>query len=102
MKYLASAGPEQVTFDNPFKGGVENLPALISNILEIVVQLGAIVIVFFIIYSGFLFVTAQGNEKKLETAKLNLLYVAIGTVILLGAQVLASILGSTVKEITGR
>jgi len=52
-----------------------------------------------IIYSGFLFVTAQGNSEKLTKAKKALLYTIIGAALLLGSYVIATAIGKTVDEI---
>jgi uncharacterized MnhB-related membrane protein len=52
-----------------------------------------------IIYAGFLFVTASGNETKLETAKRALTYALIGTAILLGSVVIAKGIEATIKQV---
>lgn len=57
-------------------------------------------IVLAFIYSGFLFVKAQGNEKELEEAKKAIWYSLIGAFILLGAWGFAQIIGQTVSTIT--
>ena len=53
-----------------------------------------------IVYSGFLFVTAQGNETKLEKAKKVIVWTLIGGVLVLGAQVVATAIQGTVRELT--
>jgi hypothetical protein len=55
-------------------------------------------VMFFIIYSGFLFVTARGNEESLTKAKQALLYAIIGGVIIAGAEALAIIIADTAGE----
>lgn len=57
-------------------------------------------IVLAFIYSGFLFVSAQGNETKLTEAKNILMYSMIGAFILLGAWGFAQIIGQTVSTLT--
>lgn len=57
-------------------------------------------IVLAFIYSGFLFVKAQGNEKELEEAKKAIWYSLIGAFILLGAWGFAQIIGTTISTIT--
>ena len=44
----------------------------------------------FIIYSGFLFVTAGGNQSKVDAAKTTFYWTIIGTAIVVGAWALAS------------
>ncbi len=72
---------------------------LANDVLGIVSSIGGVVAVFFIIYAGFLFVTAGGNEDKHKKAKAAILYAVIGTAILLGAQALSSIVCATVESL---
>lgn len=57
-------------------------------------------IVLAFIYSGFLFVKAQGNVEELKTAKTTIIYSMIGAFILLGAWGFAQIIGQTVSTLT--
>ncbi len=86
--------------DNPLKG-VDNLTTLIVKILDIVVQIGGYIAVLAIVWSGFLFVKAQGSPEELKTAKQAFFYTIIGVAILLGAKGLALALGATIKAVTG-
>lgn len=85
--------------DNPL--GTTSLSQLITDILQLVVQIGAVVIVFMLVYVGFLFVVAQGSESKLEEAKRALLWTIIGALILLGAEAIAQGLQATVSALSG-
>ena len=98
-----SSGDKVVgVFENPFGSNAPvTLEKILTTFLDLVIKVGAVVIVFFVIYSGFLFVTAQGNEGQLTKAKQNLMYVAIGAVILLGAQAISLIIQNTVKQVFG-
>jgi len=88
--------------DNPLQN-VNSLQGFVEAILNnIVLPIGSIVVVFFIIYSGFLFVTARGNEDQLEKAKHSLLYVVIGATILLGSLAISLAIKGTVCEIAPR
>lgn len=89
-----------VTIDNPLgKEGPQNVQDFIKKATEIVLVVGVPLTVLAIIYTGFLFVAAQGNAEKLKKAKEALLYVIIGAVLLLGAYVIANAIGTTVEEI---
>lgn len=81
--------------------GPQNLPDFIKAIIKIVLVVGIPILVLAIIYSGFLYVSAQGNPSKLEIAHRNLLYTVIGGALLLGAFVIATAIGQTVKDIGG-
>lgn len=86
------------TIKNPIAASDFN--ALLVSLLKIATEIGSIVVVFMIIYCGFLFVTAQGNEEKLTTAKRALTWTLIGAAILLGANAIALAVKGTVTSIT--
>ena len=81
---------------NPL-GRVSDIPTLVSNIMGYVVKIGGVVAIFAFIYSGYKFVAARGNESELEKAKEIFFNTCIGVAILLGAQIIASIVVTTIK-----
>jgi len=80
-------------------GGPQNIPDFIKAAIDIVLIVGVPIIVLAIIYSGFLFVKAQGKPEDLKTAKNTLLYTLIGAALLLGAYVIANAIGKTIEDI---
>ncbi len=90
-----------VKLKNPFAGEIETLPKFVEVLAtNVVLPIGSVVVVLFIIYSGYLFVTAQGNPAKLETAKSAFLYACIGALVLLGAFTIAQVINNTILQIT--
>jgi hypothetical protein len=88
------------TLPNPLANNVTSIFDFVRDVLgNIVLPIGSIVVVFFIIYAGYLFVTAGGNEKKLETAKKTLLWVLIGSAVLLGSWAIALAVKGTLCQI---
>lgn len=89
--------------DNPFNcGGVSpcTLFALLEAIIDkIILPIGGVLAVLAFIYSGFLYVTAQGNETKLATAHKALLYTSVGTAVLLGSWVIAKVIENTINQL---
>ncbi len=85
------------TIVNPI--GSSDLITLIRTVLEGIIKIGMPIIVLAVIYSGFLFVAAQGNSEKLNDAKRSLLYTLIGAAILFGAWALAQLVTDTVKAL---
>ena len=83
---------------NPL-GGVTDIFTFINTILDAVLKLGAVLAVMAIIYAGFLFVTASGDDGQISTAKSVLLYTVIGIVILFGARIIAAVITNTVTSI---
>jgi len=85
--------------DNPLGPKITDIPSFIQEVIVIVLTVGIPIIALAIIYTGFLFVAAQGNPEKLTKAKKALLYTLIGATLLLGAFVIANAIGKTVDEI---
>lgn len=89
---------------NPFNcggaGASCNLFTFINVIVDkVVLPLGGVLVVLAFIWSGFMYVTAQGKPGEIEKANKSLLYTAIGTAILLGAKVLTSVISNTVNSL---
>lgn len=83
--------------ENPIKA--KTFAILVKDLSGIVIKVGAPLVGIFIIYAGFLFVTAGGDEKKLETAKTTFYWTIIGAVVLLGSSVLASAIVDLVEKL---
>jgi hypothetical protein len=90
--------PPPQRLQNPLR--VNTIGELLTAILNIIIVLALPIVVFFIIYAGFLFVTARGNDDKLTNAKRALLYAVIGGVLVLGAVAIAEIVRNVVAQFT--
>lgn len=97
---FASFAYADTALNNPLNPTFSSIPLFIAGALKVMVMVALPVISLFIVYSGFLFVAAQGNESKLGEAKRNLLYVIIGSILILGAWVIATLIGGTVSQLT--
>jgi hypothetical protein len=91
----------QATIENPIGNGT-TITILIGKLLKIVAELGAVVCIFFIIYSGFLFIKAQGDPGELTKAKNTFLWSVVGAAVLLGASVIADIIIGTVDSVINK
>lgn len=91
---IASAEP----YPNPL-GDVNTIPDFLSLVLQGLSMLLLPLVVIFIIYAGYLFVTAQGEERKIQKARTALLWTLIGAGVILGAQIMANILSDTLTEL---
>ena len=87
-----------VKIDNPL-GNINSIPDLISAILGAIVAIGAPIAVLFLIYAGFMFVTARGNDTRLAKAKETLMWTIVGIVILLGAELLSEVVKGTIEQL---
>lgn len=83
------------TLINPLK--IHSIEELLTAILNIIIVLAMPVIVFFIIYAGFLYVTAGGKPEQVKQATQALTYAIIGGVLIIGAVAIATI----VKNLVG-
>jgi len=92
-----------VVGENP---GTINSPLKAKNIIEFlrelirVVRIFAVpIVVFFIIYAGFLIATSRGNEAQISKGKTALTWAIIGGVIVLGAELILDVIQNTLSEI---
>ena len=98
---LSAAGVAYAAFDNPLGPQASDIPSFISTALKALVVIALPIITLFIVISGFMFVAARGNDSKLTKAKENFVYVIIGACLILGAWVLATLIGGTVSQVIG-
>ncbi|MEK7585032.1 MAG: pilin [Patescibacteria group bacterium] len=94
-----SGGPDS-PITNPL-GNVNDINTLITKLLEIVIQIGLPVIALAIVYTGFLFIKARGNDGEISKAKDTLLWVVIGAAVILGAFVIQTAICGTIEGLGG-
>ena len=78
----------------------ESIPEFFKAVIDVVTIFAVPIIVFFIIYAGFLYVTAQGSEEKIKKATTAFTWAIVGGLLVLGAQVLIDVIQGTVNAIT--
>jgi type IV secretory pathway VirB2 component (pilin) len=100
LPYIVSAqNTININIPNP-AGNNRDLMAILRALLNnVVLPVGAVVVVMYIIYAGFTFVQAQGNPKEIDAAKQRLLWALIGSGILLGAAAISTAVQTTVNQI---
>jgi hypothetical protein len=86
-----------VAFTNPIRE--TTLQGLLTTVLNSLIYILFPIIVLMIVYTGFLFVSAQGNESKLSEAKRALVWTVIGGLVVLGSVALAEVVRSTVETL---
>lgn len=98
-------GPESSSGSSESEGelgnplAVDSIQDFIAEILTLVAQIALPLVVLALVYTGFLFVTAQGNEEKLNKAKTALFWTVVGALVVLGASVLAEAIEGTVEQL---
>ena len=101
---LAFAATTHVAFAgiyvNPITyGGITTVPEFLLALVDLVFLIAVPIIVIFIIYSGFLFVTAGDNESQIAKARFVFMWTIIGALILLGAKAIAAAIQATVLSL---
>lgn len=87
-------------YQNPITyGGIKTIPELLLALVDLVFLIGVPIIVVFIIYSGFLFVSAGDNEAQVARAKTTFMWTVIGALVLLGAKAIAAAIQATVLSL---
>ena len=89
----------EIKFQNPFGQNTNLFDVLKSIVNNVLLPIGGVLAVLAFIYSGFLYVVAQGNESKIDEAHRALLYTSVGTAILLGAWVIVGVIEKTVNQL---
>jgi len=72
------------------KGSSNDLAAIAGNVINAALGLSGIVIVVLFVYAGFLWMTAQGDDKKVADAKKIIKNAIIGTILMFSAYVIAN------------
>ena len=79
------------------EGGIARLtclPAVFQNILFFALMAAGIVAVIFIIYAGFRYVTSEGDQKRIDSARKTLTWAIIGLIIILMAFFIVNFIGT--------
>ncbi len=96
---LADPSNQGYTINNPLAS--DDINDLLISLMKIVVQVGGVLVVLFIIYSGYKFVTAGDSAPQRKKAKEIFYATIIGGGILLGADIIANIVIETVNTTAG-
>ena len=91
---------KQPTLINPLGNDVNSVAALFDKLINVLIQVGLVVIVLAFLWAGFKFIFALGDEKAVTEAKNIFLYTVIGTGVLLGAKVIVTVIKGTVAAVS--
>lgn len=82
-------------FDNPLT--FPSITDLLVAVLNVMIIIATPIVVFFIIYAGFLYVTAKGKVEQIQQASRALTYGVIGGVIIIGSIAITQIVQNVVN-----
>lgn len=95
--FAFAQGKLEIEFKSPIK--IQSISAVMLSFFKVLIELGAVAVTLAIVYAGLLFVAAKGNPEQLNKAKTTLFWTIIGSLVLLGSQVIATIITNTVKQL---
>ena len=96
----SNCGVGQKCLQNPLR--FPSIETFIQGVLQAIVMIALPIITVFFVYAGFLFISARGNAETIKRARTNFMYVIIGAALILGAWVLATLIGGTVSQLLGQ
>jgi len=82
---------------NPLKS--TSITDFLLTIIEVILIFAIPIVVLFIMYAGFLYVTSQGDEAKIKKAHSALTWAIVGGVIILGANLIIKVIQGTVETL---
>lgn len=95
---------QAISFEDPsstFRLGTSDLKAAVVNIINWILGLLGIIAVIMILYAGFQWMTAGGNEDKVESSKKMISAAVIGLVIILLAWAIVNFVLRTTGNLAG-
>lgn len=78
-------------------GSNQNLPDIITTIINVMLFIAAALAVIMIIYGGIRYITAHGDEKQVKVAKDTIVYSVTGLIIAILAYALVTFIFNTFK-----
>jgi hypothetical protein len=98
---MAMTAHADSTLQNPLNSQFSSIPTFISGFLKVLVMIALPIITVYFVISGYMFVSAGGDTGKVSQARTNFYYTVMGAILILGAWVLATMIGGTVTQLTG-
>ncbi len=77
------------------------LPELIGNIIAVLLSVLGIIFVVLVVYAGFLYLTAAGDDAKVKKAKTLLTQSVIGLIIIVAAYAIAAFVIDALTDVAG-
>ncbi len=91
-----SVGAQKLS--NPTPGGGATLQDFIALLIEIIQAVGIPALVLAIIYSGFILLTAGGNEQQIAKGKTWITWTLVGAAIIVSAQLISNVVFDTASQ----
>lgn len=95
---------QAISFEDPSKSlglGTADLKSTVINIINWILGLLGIIAVVMILYAGFMWMTAGGNEDKVASSKKMISAAVVGLIIILLAWAIVNFVLKTTANVTG-
>lgn len=79
----------------------QTLPVIIGNIVNIILSFLGVLLLVYLIYAGFLWMTSGGDSKKADTAKTYIQNAVIGLIIILASFAISNFVITNLVAVTG-
>ncbi len=79
--------------------GYNSLTEFLRRMLQLVAEIGFPVIVLFIVFIGFKFITAEGKPEEIAKVRSLFFWAIVGSLIVLGAEALSLAIQATVGDL---
>ncbi|MCX6717040.1 MAG: pilin [Candidatus Taylorbacteria bacterium] len=81
------------------KSGDNDIFKLVATIVDLALTIASIAVVLYLIYIGFQYVMALGNENELKKLHETLIWTFVGIAIIFGAKLIVAILQNTINAL---
>src|SRR5574339_442421 len=68
---------------------------IVSKVMTLIIPIAGMVMLLYLLYAGYIYMTSYGDPKAMQTAKQNITYAIIGFVVIAFAYIAGSIAGFT-------
>ena len=96
----ARAGADQTAGSAKISGDQGDLTTIIGRIINILLSFLGIVFLVLVLYAGFLWMTAQGDSKKVDQAKGMLTQAIVGLIIIMAAYAISNYVLTALAAVT--
>ncbi|MEI8143523.1 MAG: hypothetical protein WCG48_02850 [Candidatus Berkelbacteria bacterium] len=88
IEKIVNQAQAAITAITPIPSGPSTVTALVANVMNILSLVAGIAAVIYLFWSGFLYITAAGNEKNAEQGQKGIVWAIIGILIILASQII--------------
>lgn len=96
----AAGGADQTAGAAHINNGQGDLTTIIGRIINILLSFLGIVFLVLVLYAGFLWMTAQGDSKKVDQAKGMITQAIVGLIIIMAAYAISNYVLSALANVT--